>query len=237
MRSSVKKIIKKIDNAVDKNKSIDYEIEDVDDLLDVLDYYANNIHIHWPSHIIQLDSVNASVLVNEIKTVLSQTYDTDELIEFIERKIDDLNMPDEFESDAPIRDKEQLNKIVDHFELRYPISIKSNISNRPSIEELYTAIHDLREYYVDYEYLIIYAKLYENKQTKEVVLEGPFFGEQANSKEEIDEKAKDLVEKQQSNALLVKVYERDGRTDKEVMDIAKKHYNKLREELEETNDV
>lgn len=77
-----------------------------------------------------------------------------------------------------------------------------------------------------HKYLIIYAKLIENKATKEIIIDGPYFGDVTDNQDEATIIAKNITERQQNN-VLIKIYERSGRSDTEIMNQAKKYFEKI----------
>jgi len=233
LKYSKSKAIILIDKAVSGEDIDDFIIDDVDQFIDILDHYANSKNIKWPSHIINLNKINASILVHEIKVALGNRYKTEDIINFIDSKIKDVQIDTNMNLDAKLDNNDQLVDILEHFEKKYNIKIPMRLLSNPSIGYLAQELYGIKFFNTTYEYVLIYAKMSENKQTKETVLEGPFFGEQTHTKEEIDKKAKELVEAQQGSALLIKIYKRDGRLDNELMDLAKKFYNRIYNELQE----
>ena len=121
---------------------------------------------------------------------------------------------------------------MEHYENEFKLKIPFNfVTKNFTIKELKEEISTLKKLQQRHKYIIIYAKLIEDKSTKEQRIEGPYFGEQADTFEIIEQKAKQLMDRQQSSAFLIKIHQRDNRSDYQIMQSSKVYFNKIKEDL------
>lgn len=243
---SIKRVVANIDHAIglsDLKKSFKvsrtYIVEE-DLLIDILDYYESNMGITFPKELaIETPHIKLGELSDQIADLATEQrrnikFNDDDVIEYIEHILEEEDPQNDLNDEVIIFDNDQLIDVLEHFEDKYDLKIPVTILDHQNLT-LYTLSKELSNIYKQheaYEYIIIYAKLVEDKHTKETTMEGPFFGPYSNSKEKIEEKAKKLTENQQNSALLIKSFEKNGRSDAEVMKLAKQYFGKIQDNME-----
>jgi len=242
---SLMRVIANIDDLLDiepiKAKmrvDIDYEIHSTDQYIDLLENYESHYNIRLPKEMIVADTSTIKEIVRNIKKVLKETnkdkqYRTDTVIEYIDCIMAEEPLKKQLKTEKVVFDKKQLKEILNHYEKKYGIKFPDATFQDRTIEQLGKLVYDLHKTYHDPKYILIYAKLLENKATREVVMDGPFFGPQADSEDAMNVEAKKLVDAQQNSAILPKIFERMGRSDTEIMIDAKKRFKQIFERISE----
>lgn len=239
---SIQRVIDNIDDALGvstvKNRlqiDDDYVIMNVDDYLDILDNYERLFSIKIPKSLFSLDSIKLSDLILEFKNILQsqnkKIHNTNDIIQYIEAVFDgeECNLVDQ---NSRIFLKSQYIDVLEHFETKHKFKIPVELIDIiPTMKVLANELLKLKKIHSAYKYAIFYAKILEDKITKESYMEGPFYGEQADTMEVINRKAKELTDRQQGSAIIIKILERSERTDPELMKVAKLYFGKIADEM------
>jgi len=124
-----------------------------------------------------------------------------------------------------------LDELQPHFNMRFSnnLAFLETCKVNDFIEKIVKEVNDddrRKRWNQEHKFIVIYAKLIENKATKEISVDGPFFGDVANNEEDAGVIAKAITERQQNN-IMIKIYDRNDRSDTEIMNQAKRYFERI----------
>lgn len=211
-------MIKNLQKIIDKNLS------DEDNIVNLLEYIEKELKIKIPNEICYIKTL--SELTSRLEQFLESSKSKyNKIIKYIDEDIQEIDQ-------ATLLNNDELVDILEYYENEFQLKVPfALLSKKFTIRELKEEISTLKKIQQRHKYIIIYAKLIEDKSTKEQRIEGPYFGEQADTFEAIEQKAKKLMDRQQSSAFLIKIHQRAGRTDQQIMQSSKIYFNKIKNDL------
>lgn len=137
--------------------------------------------------------------------------------------------------ESVIKDIDVIIDTLEELQSRYRLQFSSGLINIEdcTVEDFFSRIKN-EIIYNDgkkrldqlHRYIIIYAKLVENKSTKEISIDGPFFGDVTESEDEAETIAREITDRQQSN-VIIKIFERNDRSDQNIMGQARKYFERI----------
>ena len=205
-------------------QSLDKTLPDEDNIIFLLEYVEKELKLKVPDTICYIKNLD-ELIPNLTKLVEASQSKYTKIIKFIDDENQNINS-------SQVLTQDELVDLLEYYEKEFKLKIPySMLSKKFTISELKEEISVLKKIQQRHKYIIIYAKLIEDKSTKEQRIEGPYFGEQADSFENIELKAKQLMDRQQSSAFLIKIHQRNNRSDGEIMQSSKSYFNKIRNGL------